>query len=203
LAKPRPTFVLASASPARRRTLQAAGIDPVVVVSGVDESTVDTTDPVELCGTLARLKAEAVASGLAAGDTYVLGCDSMLEFDGEVHGKPASAEAAAKRWRQMRGRAGTLHTGHCLIALATGAQARAVAATTVHFGDISDGEIAAYIATGEPLEVAGAFTIDGRGAFFVDRIEGDAGNVIGVSLPLLRRLLAQLGTGVEAFWRLD
>jgi septum formation protein len=199
----RPVFVLASASPARRRTLQAGGIDPVIVVSGVDESAVEMTDPVELCGTLARLKAEAVAQGLGPGDTYVLGCDSMLEFDGQVHGKPTSAEEATARWQRMRGRAGILHTGHCLIALSTGARAEAVAATTVHFGDISDAEIAAYLATGEPLEVAGAFTIDGRGAWFVDRIEGDAGNVIGVSLPLLRRLLAQLGTGVEAFWRLD
>src|SRR5215813_10116123 len=119
----RPVFVLASASPARRRTLRAGGIDPVVIVSGVDESTVETTDPVELCGTLARLKAEAVAAGLAPGDTYVLGCDSMLEFDGEVHGKPTSAEEATARWQRMRGHAGVLHTGHCLIALGSGARA--------------------------------------------------------------------------------
>ncbi len=199
-------LVLASASPARLALLKAAGIEPEVIVSNVDESTVDSPDPAVLSGTLARLKAEAVAGGLAAngtggsGTTLVLGCDSVLAFEGEILGKPSSADDATRRWKRMRGRHGVLHTGHCLIDPATGRRAEATSATTVHWADITDAEIAAYVATGEPLYVAGAFTIDGRGAPFVSRIEGDHGTVVGLSLPLFRSLLADLGVSLTSLW---
>jgi septum formation protein len=194
------TLVLASASPARLRTLRAAGLDPEVMVSGVDESIVESNRPESLCATLARMKAEAVASQLARPefDTFVLGCDSVLGFDGQVLGKPANAADAIERWQQMRGDSGILYTGHCLIDVTGGRRAEAVTQTIVYFSDITDQEIAEYVATGEPLEAAGAFTIDGLGSWFVDRIDGDHGTVIGVSLPALRRLLSELGTSVSA-----
>jgi septum formation protein len=195
-------LVLASASPARRALLTAAGIDADVLVSGVDESTVEATDPETLCLALARMKARTVAARMKADPrTLVLGCDSVLELDGQIFGKPADAGEAVKRWQAMRGRSGVLHTGHHLTDVMNGTQAEEVASTVVHFADISDEEIDAYVATEEPLHVAGAFTIDGRGGVFVDRLEGDHGNVVGLSLPLLRRLLAQLGVPVTALWR--
>ena len=200
----RASFVLASASPARLRTLRAGGIEPTVVVSGVDESLVEASDPAALSATLARLKAEAVAdripTGPAGSRVVVLGCDSVLEFDGQALGKPADAADARQRWRRMRGHSGTLHTGHCLVDVPERARAEAVASVTVHFADMSDEEIAAYVGTGEPLHVAGAFTIDGLGGWFVEGIEGDPGTVIGVSLPLLRRLLAKLELRVHDLW---
>jgi septum formation protein len=131
----------------------------------------------------------------------VLGCDSVLAFDGAVFGKPSDAGEAATRWRHMRGRAGVLYTGHCLIDAVDGRRAEAVAATTVHFAHLDDAEIEAYVATGEPLQVAGAFTIDGLGGPFVERIEGDPGTVIGLSLPVLRHLLRDLGVQITALWR--
>lgn len=195
-------LVLASASPARRALLTAAGIDADVLVSGVDESTVEATDPQTLCLVLARMKARTVAARMTAEPrTLVLGCDSVLEFDDEIFGKPADAGEAIKRWQAMRGRSGVLHTGHHLTNVMSGTQAEDVASTVVHFADISDEEIDAYVATDEPLHVAGAFTIDGRGGVFVERLEGDHGNVVGLSLPLLRRLLAQLEVPVTALWR--
>lgn len=198
--------MLASASPARRRLLEAAGIRPEVVVSGVDESVVDAPSPDKLCLLLARLKAQAVAGQLRhrtdrAGALLVLGCDSVLAFEGEVLGKPADAAEAARRWHRMRGRDGILYTGHCLVDVGGDRLVEDVAATTVYFADVTDDEIAAYVATGEPLQVAGAFTIDGIGGPFVERIDGDAGTVIGLSLPLLRRLLARLGLPINALWR--
>jgi septum formation protein len=199
-----PRLVLASASPARRRLLASAGIAADVVVSGVDESTVDAPDGATLSLTLARLKAEAVAARLVPAEepgVLVLGCDSVLEFGGEVLGKPADATEAARRWYAMRGHSGVLHTGHCLIHLGDGKRAEAVASTTVHFADVTDEEIAAYVGTGEPLQVAGAFTIDGLAGPFVESIEGDHSNVVGLSLPLLRRLLAELGTRITDFWQ--
>jgi septum formation protein len=197
------TFVLASASPARLRTLRAAGLEPEVVVSGVDESTVESTSAAALCATLARLKAESVATRLrqrGRTDALVLGCDSLLEFDGQILGKPSDADEATERWRAMRGRSGVLHTGHCLTRIDDGEAAESVASTTVWFADVTDSEIAGYVDTGEPLQVAGAFTIDGLGGWFVERIEGDAGNVIGVSLPVLRKLLTRLGVAVTDLW---
>lgn len=196
-------LVLASASPARRRTLAAAGIDVDVVVSGVDESTVDSSRADTLCATLARMKAEAVANRLrrqGAERALVLGCDSVLAFDGQILGKPTGAADARSRWQRMRGRSGDLLTGHCLIRLADDRHAEEVGTTTVRFADVTDAEIEAYLATGEPLQVAGAFTIDGLGGPFVESIVGDPGTVVGVSLPLLRRLLAELGVPITRLW---
>ena len=208
-------FVLGSASPARLETLRRAGIDPYVLVSDVDEDAVvararevygDLT-PDDLALLLARAKCEAVSSLLqsdaapeeAPVSALVLGCDSVLELDGEMHGKPADAAEATERWQRMRGRSGVLHTGHWLIddrdedEGGTGATLGTVASTTVHFAKLTDEEIASYVATGEPLLVAGAFTLDGLGGPFVSGIEGDPSNVVGVSLPLLRELLAEIG----------
>ncbi|GAB4105661.1 Maf family protein [Micromonospora taraxaci] len=196
-------LVLASASPARRKLLQAAGIEPDVLVSGVDESLVMADRAEELCLELARLKAQAVLTRLSPADdqrTLVVGCDSVLAFDGEILGKPADPADATRRWQRMRGRSGVLHSGHCLIDVIAGRRAEAVASTTVHFADISDDEVATYVASGEPLAVAGAFTIDGLGGPFVERIEGDPGTVVGLSMPLLRRLLAELDLRITDLW---
>jgi septum formation protein len=192
--------VLASQSPARLATLRAAGLDPEVVVSGVDESTVDPTDPEHLSVELARLKAEAVTPRVE-GRALVLGCDSVLELDGEVHGKPGSADLARERWRRMRGRSGVLHTGHCVVDTGTGHQVARAARTVVHFADVRDDEVEAYVGSGEPLEVAGAFTIDGLGGAYVTGIEGDPHTVVGISLPLLRDMVGELGFAWHQLWR--
>lgn len=198
-------LVLGSASPARLATLRAAGLDPEVHVSSVDEPALlraagDDATPADQVLLLARAKARDVAP--AEPGAVVVGCDSMLELDGEVHGKPADAAEAVARWRRMRGRSGVLHTGHWLIDTrsASAAEVGAVSSTTVHFADLSDAEIDAYVATGEPLAVAGAFTVDGLGGPFVTRIEGDHHGVVGLSLPLLRTLLAELGLSLTDLW---
>jgi septum formation protein len=192
-----PRFVLASQSPERLRTLRSAGVDPVVVVSGVDESTV-TGPPADVALTLAVRKAMAVAA--QSPDSLVLGCDSLLDLDGEPMGKPADRAEALARWRIMRGRSAVLLTGHCLVDTATNRQTAKVASTTVHFADVTDAEIGRYVDTGEPLAVAGAFTIDGLGGPFVERIEGDPHNVVGVSLPLLRLLVDEIGYRWTDLW---
>jgi septum formation protein len=193
------SLVLASASAARLATLKAAGIDPSVVVSGVDESQVTGLAPALVALRLAELKCAAVAAEVG-GECLVLGCDSVLELDGEALGKPADADEAAARWRAMRGRSGVLHTGHCLRDTASDRQAVATGSTVVHFADVTDDEVAAYVGSGEPLQVAGAFTIDGLGGAFVTGIEGDHHNVVGLSLPLLRELVAELGHRWTDLW---
>ncbi len=200
-----PRLVLASASPARLATLRAAGLDPAVVVAGVDEDDAAAPTPADLTLLLAERKCAAVADRLARADgrTLVVACDSLLELDGEAYGKPADAATATRRWLSMRGREGVLHTGHC-VRLLDGASAHpqrsAVASTTVRFADLSDEEVGAYVATGEPLGVAGAFTLDGLGGAYVRGVDGDPHNVVGISLPLLRELVAELGTPWHALW---
>lgn len=197
---PRRHLVLASASPARLGLLRQAGLAPEAIVSGVDEDAITAGSPAELARVLAEAKAAAVAERPEASGALVVGCDSVLDLDGRALGKPADAEDAIGRWKSMRGRAGVLRTGHCVIDTATGRSVSATDSTTVRFGEPTDEEISAYVATGEPLHVAGAFTLDGRSAPFIDGIEGDAGNVIGLSLPLLRRLLADLGVRITDLW---
>ncbi|PJE96768.1 septum formation inhibitor Maf [Streptomyces carminius] len=193
-------LVLASRSPARLGLLRQAGLAPEVIVSGVDEDAISAPTPTELALRLAEAKAAAVAERDAAAGALVVGCDSVLELDGRPLGKPADAEEATARWKAMRGRTGVLVTGHCVVDVAAGRRVSATAATSVRFGEPTDAEVAAYVASGEPLHVAGAFTLDGRSAPFVEGIEGDHGNVIGLSLPLLRRLLAELGVGITELW---
>ncbi|MCI7304862.1 MULTISPECIES: nucleoside triphosphate pyrophosphatase [Trueperella] len=204
------TLLLASASPARKATLIAAHIPPLVAVADVDEDAllaaakargpVSAAEQVQL---LAVAKAKKVAAELDAGTqpTVIVGCDSMLEMDGQVVGKPHTPEVARERLRAMRGNAGDLHTGHCVIDVATGRMAVATSTATVHIAHLTDAEIEAYIGTGEPLVVAGSFTIDGYGGPFVERIEGDHHGVVGISLPLLRDLLAELGHAITDFWQ--
>jgi septum formation protein len=202
---PRPRIVLASASPARLRVLREAGLRPEVVTSGVDEDGVDHLPTAEAVVVLAERKARAVADRLdpTDGPTIVLGCDSMLDLDGSAFGKPRDADDLRRRWAQMRHATGTLHTGHCLIDLATGAEATESVATVVRFGDPTEAELDAYLATGEPLAVAGGFTLDGFGAAFLAGIDGDHGSVIGVSVPAVRRLRARHGVGITDLWHTD
>ena len=192
-------LVLASGSPARLRLLRDAGFDPKVAVSGIDEAAVTAPDTASLVTELARRKAAAVAVA-GTGDAVVVGCDSVLEFDGRRHGKPSSVDEARRWLTAMRGRSGTLFTGHCVIDEPTGRQVAAVATTEVRFGVTTDAELDAYLATGEALGVAGAFTLDGRSAPFIDGVDGDPGNVIGLSLPLLRSLLAELSIPITDLW---
>lgn len=204
-------LVLGSASPGRLKVLRQAGVEPVVVVSGVDEERITAAlgphaEPAEVVCALAAAKADAVTGMLEsriATDCVVLGCDSILHIDGRLCGKPQSAEAALDQWRLIGGRSGRLHTGHNLLRLRDGTVShREVqsSCTTVHFAAPSDADLRAYVASGEPLKVAGGFTLDGLGGWFVDGIDGDPSNVIGLSLPLLRSLLARAGLSVAALW---
>lgn len=195
-------LVLASASPARLQLLRQAGLAPEVVVSGVDESTVSAPRVAELVALLASAKAQAVAR--TETDALVVAADSLLEFRGAALGKPADAADARLRWARMSGRSGTLHTGQAVFDVRGGSVAGrdvGVTSTVVHFAEPTTAEIDAYLATGEPLAVAGAFTLDGLGAPFVRRIEGDPSAVIGLSLPLLRTQLAKLGLAITDLWR--
>jgi septum formation protein len=198
-------FVLASASPARLAVLRSAGVEPVVRVSGVDEDAVaeklGNPSPEELVTALAEAKAEAVAEGER--NAVVVGCDSMLlTADGEIHGKPGTKDRARERWKKMAGTTGTLLTGHAIIKIEDDRTRRATAhhATKVHFATPTDEELEAYLDSEEPLNVAGAFTLDGRGGWFVEGIDGDPSSVIGISLPLTRRLLHELGVAVSDIW---
>jgi septum formation protein len=201
------TLVLASASPARLGVLRAAGVDPVVRVSGVDEDALTGklrgVGHTELVTALARAKAEAVAATAEFPDAVIVGCDSMLHLDGELVGKPGSAHTATQRWRRMAGGTGELLTGHAVVRLVSGAvvaAAEGAERTLIRFGAPSTAEIDAYVATGEPLQVAGGFTLDGLGGWFVDGIDGSPSGVIGISLPLTRRLLADVGVSVTTLW---
>jgi septum formation protein len=194
-----PALVLASGSSGRLSVLRAAGIQPEVVVSGVDETCDDALDTAAMVAELAERKAAAVAT-LRPAD-LVLGCDTLLDFDGAALGKATSPERATEVWLRLAGNEGTLYTGHCLIDGRTGRVERAVAATRVRFGTPTEAELAAYVASGEPMSMAGGFSIDGRGAPFVDGIDGDPSNVIGLSMPLLRRMLARLGLAITDLWQ--
>jgi septum formation protein len=193
-------LVLASGSPARLGLLRGAGLAPEVLVSGVREDGVEATDTAGMVVILARRKAEAVAAGPQAAGALVLGCDSLLDVEGEARGKPGRPDVAARWWREVRGRSATLLTGHCLIDTVAGRAEEGVVGTVVRFGHPSDAEIDAYVATGEPLSVAGGFTLEGRAGAFVEGIDGDPNNVVGLSLFLLRRLLASLGVGITELW---
>ncbi|MGH3547510.1 MAG: Maf family protein [Pseudonocardiaceae bacterium] len=202
-------LILASASPARLGVLRGAGIEPVVRVSGVDEDALAATlidaTPVELVTALAAAKAAAVSTDIATEhpDAVVVGCDSMLHIGDELAGKPGCADVALRRWRAMAGGTGELITGHAVVRLDQGVRTAAASGaqqTVIRFSTPSAEEIEAYVGTGEPLQVAGAFTLDGRGGWFVDGIDGDPSSVIGISLPLTRRLLAEVGVPVVSLW---
>jgi septum formation protein len=191
-------FVLASASPTRRRLLQTVGIEPVVCVSNFDESQISLTNPGSLVETLARSKAEVVVDRVS--NSVILGCDSILTIDGEIHGKPKDAAEAFTRWQQMRGNRGTLYTGHVLIDQIQQRTIIRCGITQVYFGNITDAQIRAYIATQEPLACAGCFALEGKGAALVDKIDGCHSNVLGLSLPLLREMFAELDYDLSSFW---
>lgn len=195
-------LILASKSPARLQALRSAGLEPEVVVSGVDEDGVTDDRPDLLARSLAVAKGTAVLERLE-GDVILVACDSVLEFEGRPYGKPATADEAVAHWRRIRGGQGVLHTGHFVVVRSGAdevAQAR-IASTVVRFADLTNEEIDAYVATGEPLVVAGGFTLDGYGGAFVTGVEGDPHNVIGISLPLLRQMLLDLGVGWQSLWR--
>ena len=204
-------LVLGSASPGRRKVLRQAGIDPLVMVSGIDEDRLTAglgpdASPGDVVCALASAKAEQVAGeldGAVAADCVVIGCDSMLHVDGRLCGKPQSADAAVSQWRLMGGRSGQLYTGHCLLRLSDCAIThREVqsACTTVYFAAPAGADLQAYDANGEPLHVAGGFTLDGLGGWFIDGVDGDPSNVIGLSLPLLRSLIQRVGLSVATLW---
>ncbi|MGX9790258.1 Maf family protein [Mycobacterium sp. MMS18-G62] len=204
--------VLASASPGRRKVLRQAGIEPLVVVSGVDEDAVvarldPEATPGDVTTALAAAKADVVAHSLdpgVAADCVVIGCDSMLFRDGELVGKPSSADAALEGWRQIAGKSGQLYTGHCVIRLRDNVityRAADVTCTTVHFGVPSPADLDAYVEHGEPLTVAGGFTLDGLGGWFIDGVDGDPSSVIGIGLPLTRLLLQHAGLSISQLWQ--
>ncbi|MGF1485954.1 MAG: Maf family protein [Prochloraceae cyanobacterium] len=193
-----PPFVLASASVARRKLLQMVGIDPIVCPSNFDESQIKSTDPAILVKTLALKKAEAVSDRYQ--DAIIMGCDSVLAIEGKIYGKPDSTATAIARWQEMRSRSGILYTGHALIDRQANKQILRCGTTKVYFANLSDREITAYVASLEPLQCAGSFALEGKGGLFVEKIEGCHSNVIGLSLPLLRVMLAELGYYVTDFW---
>lgn len=206
-----PTFVLASASPARHRLLSHVGIHPIVCPSHLDESLIQHDEPDQLVQALALAKAQTVAQTRLDGthkaaanpseaETVVLGCDSVLWFEGNAWGKPQTPEEAIARWKLMRGRSGELYTGHALICQPTGHVLVRSQVTVVEFAQVSDRQIEAYVETQEPLHCAGCFALEGKGGLFVERIIGCHSNVIGLSLPLLRQMLAEVGYDVTRFW---
>jgi septum formation protein len=207
-------LVLASASPGRLKVLRQAGVEPLVVVSGVDEDLIagrlgSDASPAQVVTTLARAKAEQVVGQLdsldstVGADCVVIGCDSMLHIDGRLCGKPESVADARRQWQSMAGRAGQLHTGHCLIRLRDREVVHSgteTSITTVHFGTPRPDDLEAYLASGESLRVAGGFTLDGLGGWFIDGVDGDPSAVVGIGLPLTRALLHRAGLSVAAVW---
>ena len=193
----KPQFVLASASPARRQLLISAGIQPFVCPSKFDEDSIRISEPAALVQALAQGKVETVAPEFPS--AVVLGCDSVLSLDGVIYGKPENPEAAVQRWQRMRGRVGELHTGHAIVVPNHPTLLRAQC-TRVFFGNVTDAQIEAYVATGEPMNCAGAFTIDGKGGLFIEKLEGCHTNVIGLSMPMLRHMLDELGYSATDFW---
>jgi septum formation protein len=191
-------FVLASASPARRQLLVSAGIQPFVCPSNFDEDQIQHSDPAILVEALATHKARSVAPQFK--ESLVLGCDSVLALAGQIYGKPETPAAAIARWQQMRGQVGELHTGHTLIDTARDREISRAQVTRVFFASPTDAQLAAYVGSGEPLRCAGAFAIDGKGSLFIEKLEGCHTNVIGLSMPMLRQLLDELGYSVADFW---
>ena len=199
--QPFPSFVLASASPARLKLLKTVGINPIVCSSNFDESTITETDPIKLVQILAQCKAEIVAQNYQ--DCLVLGCDSVLVVHNNIYGKPNSSQTAIARWQKMRNHQGTLYTGHALL---DGTQEKTLLScgiTKVYFADVDDQTIEAYVNTGEPLQCAGGFALEGKGSLFIEKIEGCHSNVIGLSLPLLREMLQKLDYSIQSFWESD
>ncbi len=194
-----PPFILASASPARRRLLKTVGIEPIVCPSDFDESQIQINEPDQLVQTLAQHKAETVAPQFTSG--LIMGCDSVLALNGEIYGKPADTSEAIARWQIMQDNVGDLYTGHVLIDIKQKRTLVKCQVTKVYFAKMSDRTIQAYVATGEPLTCAGAFALEGFGSLFVEKIDGCHSNVIGLSLPLLRQMLAELGYDVTNFWQ--
>lgn len=196
-------LTLASTSSGRKKLLQDAGIDFLTLAPGVDEEAlVESEKPESVCEmTLLLASHKAQAGATLATTRLVLGCDSALEFEGQNLGKPLIPEVAVERWRQMRGKSGFLHSGHHLIDTQTGQSKSVCSKTKVFFAELTDKEIEAYVESGEPLDVAGSFTIDGRGGPFIERIEGDYHTVVGLSLVELRRMLAELGHDITSLWR--
>jgi septum formation protein len=194
-----PSLILASASPARKKLLEMAGISPIIAHSNFDESQIQKEDPLELVQILAQKKAEMVSQQF--NNSLILGCDSVLAFQGQIYGKPLTPQDAITRWQQMRGNTGILYTGHALIDQNYHKSIIRCGITKVYFAQISDRLIEEYIKSGEPLDCAGCFAIDGKGGLFVEKIEGCHTNVIGLSLPLLRQMLTDLNYDVTDFWQ--
>lgn len=200
-----PRLILASQSPSRLQVLRNAGVAPEVHVSWVDEEELERSmpgaSPADLCFALAQAKARAVAPDYADDpEALILGCDSVLDVDGRAYSKASSEEELRQRWTQMLGRSSVLRTGHWLVRPSSGEEVGAVASTVIHMGEPTAAELDAYLATGEPMRVAGGFTIDALGGAFVEGIEGDPSNVVGLSLPTLRRLLQEVGVRWTDLW---
>jgi septum formation protein len=193
-----PDFVLASASPARRKLLETVGINPIISPSDFDEEQININEPINLVQTLAKCKAETVAINFS--NSLILACDSVLLVDNEIYGKPNSEDEAIARWGKMRGKLGLLYTGHVLIDQRQQRELIDCGITKVKFAHISDKNIEAYVKTGEPLKCAGCFALEGKGGLFVEKIDGCHSNVIGLSLPLLRRMINELNYEISDFW---
>lgn len=196
----KPIFVLASASPARQKLLNNIGISPQIIPSNFDESLIQILEPDLLVQELALAKAKTVAESLTISNALVLGCDSLLVVNGEIHGKPNDPQEAIARWQIMQGQMGELYTGHALINLVTNQTLVRAAITQVYFATVSQQEIKDYVATGEPLQCAGAFAIEGKGGVFIEKLVGCHTNVIGLSLPLLRQMLKEVNHQITDFW---